>query len=243
MRTALGGGRWPRLLAPVLERRVLLAVLVVAACAWGFLGLAEEVSEGEQFRLDRAILMVFRNPADPTDPIGPAWLESSVRDVTALGDTVVLTLVTVGAVGFLALSGKRGAASFVVAAVVGAIALSFAIKAGIERPRPELVPHGVSVYTASFPSGHATGSAATYLTLGALLARLQGQRRVKLFILGYAVVLTVLIGVSRVYLGVHWPSDVLAGWTLGAGWALLCWLVARQLQRRGAVESEPETSG
>lgn len=237
------GPRWSGLVAPVLERRVLLALLLVAGGAWAFLGLADEIREGEQFRLDRAILLLFRNPADPTDPLGPPWVESAVRDVTALGGTVVLTLVTAGAVGFLWLSGKRGAAGFVLLAVAGAMVLSFGIKYGIERPRPDLVPHGTEVYTASFPSGHATGSAATYLTLGALLARFQERRRLKLFILAYAVALTLLVGLSRLYLGVHWPSDVLAGWTLGSSWALLCWLVARWLQRRGAVEKPGETAG
>lgn len=238
--------RWSGYVAPVLERRVLVALLFIAASLWGFLELADEVQEAEGISLDRNLLLLFRDRADPTDPIGPPWLESAVRDVTALGGTVVLTIVAVGAVAFLSLSGKRGAALFVAAAVVGAVALSFVIKAGIERPRPDLVPHGTAVYTASFPSGHATGAAATYLTLGALLARFQPRQRLKLFIIGYAVALTLLIGLSRVYLGVHWPSDVLAGWTLGASWALLCWLVARWLQRRGAVErtgAEPGSSG
>lgn len=235
--------RWSGYVPPVLlERRVLLALLVIAAALWAFLGLADEVREGDQFRLDRVILLLFRDAADPSNPVGPPWLESAVRDVTALGGTVVIVLVSLAAVGYLALAGKRGAALFVVASILGAMLLSFAIKAGIERPRPDLVPHGTAVYTASFPSGHATGAAATYLTLGALLARFQAHRRLKIFLLSFATILTVLIGLSRVYLGVHWPSDVLAGWTLGASWALLCWLVARWLQRRGAVEPESETT-
>lgn len=232
--------RWSEALAPVLEGRVLLALLIIVAGLWAIFGLADEIQEGEQFRLDRAILLLFRNPADPSDPIGPGWLESAVRDVTALGGTVVVSLITIAASGFLFLSGKRGAALFVVAAIVGALLLSFGMKAGIERPRPDLVPHGVVVYTASFPSGHATGSAATYLTLAALLARFQPRRKLKWFILGFGATLTFLIGLSRVYLGVHWPSDVVAGWTLGACWALLCWLVARWLQRRGTVERTGE---
>lgn len=232
--------RWTGLVAPVMERQVLVSLVILAAGLWAFFGLADEIREGEQFRLDRAILLLFRNPADVSDPIGPVWLESAVRDVTALGGTVVITLVTLGAAGFLLLSGKRGAALFVIVSIVGATLLSFSIKAGIERPRPDLFPHGAPVYTASFPSGHATGAAATYLTLGALLARFQAHRRLKIYLLSLAVILTLLIGLSRLYLGVHWPSDVLAGWTLGACWALLCWLVARQLQRRGKVETEPD---
>ena len=149
-----------------------------------------------------------------------------MRDITALGGVTVTTLMTLVAAGFLVLSGKRHAALFVVVSIAGAALLSSGIKLGFERPRPDLVPHGVEVYTASFPSGHATGAAATYLTLGALLARFQSRRRLKVYLLSLAVLLTVLIGLSRLYLGVHWPSDVLAGWTLGASWALLCWLVA-----------------
>ena len=234
--------QWRGAVAPVLERRVLISVLLIAGGLWLFLGLADEIREGEQFRLDTAILMLFREPGNPSEPIGPVWLESAVRDVTALGGTTVITMVTLFTAGYLTLSGKRHAAWLLLASILGAVLLSFAIKAGIERPRPALFPHGTAVYTASFPSGHATGAAATYLTLGALLARFQPQRRLKIYLLTLAVLLTVAIGLSRLYLGVHWPSDVLAGWTLGSCWALLCWLVARQLQRRGKVETNSETA-
>jgi undecaprenyl-diphosphatase len=234
--------RWSGLVAPVMERQALVALVILAAGLWAFFELADEIREGEQFRLDRAILLLFRNPADVSDPIGPVWLESAVRDVTALGGTVVITIVTLSSAGFLLLSGKRGAALYVVVAIAGATLISFLVKAGLERPRPDLFPHGAPVYTASFPSGHATGAAATYLTLGALLARFQAHRRLKVYLLTLAVILTLLIGLSRLYLGVHWPSDVVAGWTLGASWALLCWLVARQLQKRGQVETAGEAT-
>ena len=234
--------RWSGLVAPVMERQALVALVILAAGLWAFFGLADEIREGEQFRLDRAVLLLFRNPADVSDPIGPVWLESAVRDVTALGGTVVITIVTLSSAGFLLLSGKRGAALYVVVAIAGSTLISFLVKAGLERPRPDLFPHGAPVYTASFPSGHATGAAATYLTLGALLARFQAHRRLKVYLLTLAVILTLLIGLSRLYLGVHWPSDVVAGWTLGASWALLCWLVARQLQKRGQVETAGEAT-
>ncbi len=234
--------QWRGAIAPVLERRVLVSLLVIAGGLWLFLGLTDEIREGEQFRLDRAILMLFREADDPAEPIGPEWLESAVRDVTALGGTTIIAMVTLATAGYLMLSGRRHAAFLLLAAILGAVLLSFGIKAGIERPRPELFPHGVEVYTASFPSGHATGAAATYLTLGALLARFQRARRLKVYLMSVAVLLTLMIGVSRLYLGVHWPTDVLAGWTLGSCWALLCWMVARQLQRLGAVEPpEPAT--
>ena len=228
--------RWREAFGSFLERRVLVSLLLIAGGLWLVMALADEIREGEQFRLDHKILLLFREPGDPAEPIGPYWLESAVRDVTALGGTTIISMVTLVTAGFLMLSGKRNGAVLVLASILGAVVLSYAIKAGIERPRPELFPHGVEVYTASFPSGHATGSAATYLTLGALLARLQRRRRLKIYLMAVAVLLTLLIGLSRLYLGVHWPSDVLAGWTLGACWALLCWTVARQLQREGAVE-------
>jgi undecaprenyl-diphosphatase len=118
--------------------------------------------------------------------------------------------------------------------------LSMAVKMGFDRPRPELVPHGSYVYTASFPSGHSMMSAVVYLTLAAMLARVQPQWRLRIYILGVAVLVTLLVGFSRVYLGVHWPSDVLAGWAVGAAWALTCWLATLLLQRRGGIEPEQD---
>ncbi len=131
---------------------------------------------------------------------------------------------------------KGHAALFVLASVAGGALISQTMKLAYARPRPDLVPHGAEVFTASFPSGHSMMSAVVYLTLGALLARTQTDRAVKAYILAVAVLLTVLVGVSRVYLGVHWPTDVLAGWALGGVWALICLLVMLWLQTRGQVE-------
>ncbi len=222
------------------EFRVLLAIVLIAGTAFGIVQLAGEISEGETRAFDTAILLAFRNPADPADPIGPWWLEVMMKDVTSLGSTAVLTLITAAAIGYLLIERKYSAALFVLIAIGGGSLLSTLLKIGFERPRPDLVAHAADVYTASFPSGHALMSTVTYLTLGALLARLQEQRRIKLYFLAVAVLLSALIGVSRVYLGVHWPTDVLAGWSVGAAWALACWLIARWLQRRGEIEpAEP----
>ena len=154
------------------------------------------------------------------------------RDVTSLGSVAVLVLATLAVVGFLLLDRRYAAMLFVLAAVVSGLVLSSLLKACFARPRPEVVPHLAQVYSSSFPSGHSMMSAIVYLTLGTLLARMSARRPLKVYFLAVALILTALVGCSRVYLGVHYPTDVLAGWTAGLVWANLCWLVARRLQRR-----------
>ena len=161
-----------------------------------------------------------------------------MRDFTALGSTGVLALTVLAIAGFLAMTRKGHAALFVLVSVACGVLISQTMKWAYARPRPELVPHGAEVFSASFPSGHSMMAAVVYLTLGALLARTQVDRRVKTYVLLLAVLLTVLVGVSRVYLAVHWPTDVLAGWALGGLWALICLLVMGWLQARGQVEDE-----
>jgi undecaprenyl-diphosphatase len=220
------------------EQSILMIGALLAGFVWGFVELAAEVVEGGTEALDRALLLALRDPDDHLEPRGPAWLEEMMRDFTALGGVGVLTLLTIMAAGYLLLTGKRRAALDVVVSIAGGIVLSSLIKAGFDRPRPDLVPYGSQVYTASFPSGHSMMAAVVYLTLGALIARLRASVRVKAFVLSFSVLLTVLVGISRVYLGVHWPTDVLGGWAMGAAWALLCWLVTLWLQSRGEVEGE-----
>jgi undecaprenyl-diphosphatase len=215
----------------------LLSLGALSLFGWTFVELAGAVSEGDTTAFDRTLLLALRDPGNLADPVGPAWLEESARDITGLGGYAILTIVTLAALAYLVMANKNGAALLVIAAVVGGMMLSTALKLGFERPRPDLVPAATRVYTASFPSGHAMLSAVTYLTLGALLTRVERRRRVKAFLLTVAVALTLLVGASRVYLGVHWPSDVLAGWSVGAAWAALCWFVALQLQRGGQVEA------
>ena len=221
-----------------LERRTLAALSFAAVALFAFAKLATEVLEGDTRAFDARVLLWLRNPADPSDPIGPRWVEEMMRDFTALGSTGVLVIVTLAVVGFLVISGKRQAALMVAGSIISGMLLSQALKWGFARPRPELVPHAVRVYTQSFPSGHAMMAAVVYLTLGTLLARTQPSRRIKVYLLAVAALVTVLVGVSRVYLGVHWPTDVLAGWAGGAAWAVLCWLVMLWLQSRSAVEPE-----
>lgn len=215
---------------------VLGAVLLIGAALQGFAELADEVEDGETHAFDRAVMLALREPGNPADPLGPAWVEFLARDLTALGGTAVLVLLTLAALGFLLLSRRWGAAVFVTLSMVGGTLISNTLKAVFDRPRPDLVPHAVEVSSASFPSGHAMLSAVAYLTLGALIAEVLPQRRFRIYLLLWAVFLTLLVGITRVYLGVHWPTDVLAGWCIGAAWALLCASVAYWMQRRGVIE-------
>jgi undecaprenyl-diphosphatase len=214
-------------------------LLVLALLALAFIEIADEITEGEgEVRwFDEGLLYALRT-ADPADPIGPRWVELGVMDITALGGFGVLALVTLLAIGYLIVIKKPGSALMLLIATLGGTAISEGLKAGFNRPRPDLVAHVVETTSMSFPSGHAMLSAVTYLTLGALLARTQRRRRVRGYILGAAILLTLLIGLSRIYLGVHWPTDVLAGWCLGAAWALICWAAATWLTRKDAPTLE-----
>ena len=210
----------------------MLAFCVLAGAALAFTKIASEVREGDATSIDRKLLLLLRNPHDLADPLGPAWLEEAGRDFSALGGVGVLSLATLAVVGYLALRGRRWAASFVAACVCGGAALAALLKEAFGRPRPELVPHLSYVTTSSFPSGHSMLAAAVYLSLGALLARVERSPLVRAYVLIWAVGIVMLVGVSRVYLGVHWPSDVLAGWAAGAAWAALCWVLGRWLETR-----------
>jgi undecaprenyl-diphosphatase len=218
------------------EYPILLSILVLCVGVWLFLELADEVLEQDIRSFDQTLLLALRDPADPSEPYGAEWLEEMGRDFTALGGVGVLALITLGAIGYLLLAQRVRMAALTLGAVVGGLAISTLLKSGFDRPRPDLVPHDSFVYTASFPSGHSMMAAVTYLTLAAMLCRVQPSLRLRVFLLLAALLVTLLVGLSRVYLGVHWPSDVLAGWSAGAAWAALCWLVARWMQHRGSVE-------
>ena len=221
------------------EMTVLLAVAGISAGVWMFAALAGEVMEGDTQAFDRTVLLALRQPGTLA-PLGPPAVQEAARDITALGGVAVLAMVIGIVAGFLILDGKRNMALFVCGSVVSGLIVGAILKDIVQRPRPDLVPRVAYFSGASFPSAHSMMSAVTYLTLGALLARSHERKLLKAYFLLLAVLLTIAIGVTRVYLGVHWPTDVLAGWTAGAVWAMLCWLAARSLQRRRTLEPETE---
>jgi undecaprenyl-diphosphatase len=202
------------------EFQFLATVAATGGAILTFLEVSDEVGESETLALDRTILLWFRHPANPADPIGPHSIEEAMRDITALGGFTFLTLATVVAVSCLLFFRKWRHGLVLAATILLAQATTDGLKLFYGRPRPQLVPHEVYVYSHSFPSGHSTLSAVFYLTLAAVLASLDPRLHFRIFVFALAILMTVAVGVSRVYLGVHWPTDVLGGWTLGAAWAL-----------------------
>lgn len=224
----------------ITEVRVLAALLLVVTLVYAFVEIADEVVENETNHVDHTILQWFRDPVNPDKPIGPGWLEVAALDVTAMGGITFLVFIVLITMGFLWIAKKRRAFLLIGAAALGGQIFNTSLKELFDRARPDIVPHLTNVNTPSFPSGHSMMSAVVYLTLGALLSRLVVGPGVRAYILITALTLTFLVGVSRVYLGVHYPTDVVAGWAAGLAWALICLLVARILQSRGAVERPGE---
>jgi undecaprenyl-diphosphatase len=220
------------------ELTLLVIGLVLCAVLFLFIRLASEVMAGDTQTLDVQIIRSLRSAADPAQPIGPPWMEGAILDITALGSPVVLGLIVVIIVGYLLLEARYVTAAIVLASSVSGEILNELLKLFFERPRPSVVPHLRTVMTASFPSGHAMESAIIYLTLGALLMRVVEGRITRIYCMAMAMLLTLLVGVSRVFLGVHYPSDVLGGWMLGFVWAVLTLLVTRRFER--TVDRERE---
>jgi undecaprenyl-diphosphatase len=224
-----GAGAWLSPLSTLLRRtetRLLLMLLAIVSCLALFTWFTGEVLEGDTAGVDRRILLAFRVAGHPDTPLGPRWLQESARDITALGGFTVLTLVSLATLFALLSLGRRRQALVFGASVLGAQLLADAIKLLAARPRPDVVTHLDIVYSNSFPSGHAMMSPVVYLTLAGVLAAGQRRPRAKSLLIACAAVLVAAIGVTRVYLGVHWPTDVLGGWSLGclisvcATWAL-----------------------
>jgi undecaprenyl-diphosphatase len=214
------------------EFRIVAGLLALTLLAGAFLNIADEVTEGDTASIDLAILSALRQPGSPHAPIGPHWLTVGAADLTALGSIAVLGVVVLVVGGLFASIGRTRQALVLLAASAGAVIWSQGLKALFERARPEAAFHAVEVVNSSFPSGHAMLSASVYLTLGTLAFRFSPRVNVRVFALTAAILVTLVVGLSRVFLGVHWPTDVLAGWCVGAAWALGCWLAEGLWERR-----------
>ena len=212
--------------------RLLGMLLLLLLCCLVFIVLSDEVLEGETQQLDERMLLALRSPEDPSQPRGPWWLRRTAEDVTALGGIPVLALVTLAVCGFLLLVRRYRTLLLVLGATLGGAGANVLLKQFFARPRPSVVPHLTEVVSQSFPSGHAMLSATVYLTLGALLGQLAERKRLKIYVLAVSLLLPFLVGLTRVYLGVHYPTDVLGGWVAGLAWALLMAVCARALRRR-----------
>lgn len=211
----------------------LVALLVVVGGGWAFVELADEVLEGDTIRFDKRVMTALRVEKEGRldTPIGPKWLHNAARDITALGGIPVLCLVVGAVVGLLLLVKDHAAAVLVAATTLTGALVGLGLKALFDRDRPDFLKHLDDVLTSSFPSGHSMMAAIVYLTLGVLLANFVRQTRLKSYFLAVALGLTVMVGLSRVYLGVHYPTDVLAGWTAGLVWATFCGLLAESAKR------------
>jgi len=212
------------------ELAAVAALLVVVAGVIVFIAIADDIT-GREAALDQAVLAAMRIGGDPTATLGPDWLHRAAVELTGFGDTWTLIAVAAMVIGFLLIQRKAGQALLVALALGGGSLLSETLKALFARDRPPLAYRVVEVASESFPSGHAMLSAVTYLTLGVLLARVLPRRRLKAYVVGVAVLIALVVGLTRVYLGVHWLTDVVAGWCLGAAWAMACWLAAYAIER------------
>jgi len=208
-----------------------MAALLVA-------GLGETIARGHQYAFDRSVMLAMREPEDIRIPEGPVWLKQAMIDITALGGETVLTLVVVAAAGLLAITRRWLSFWLVLGGTISGAWLVSLAKSGFARPRPALIDHLVEVGSASFPSGHAASSATVYLTLALLLTQIVRKRAVRWYLITVAIALVIAIGASRVYLGVHWPSDVIAGWSFGALWALGWWSLGGWLRIRRATAGQ-----
>ena len=204
-------------------------ILAPAAAALIFLWLVLLIASGRSFSLDTTLIMLFRVADNPAVPLGPAWFHEAVRDMTALGSFVGLFFMALTATLALWLCGYRHLAIGLVISLAAAFLASTGLKIAIARQRPDIVEHAALTFTASFPSGHAFLSAATLLTIASFVGLASRRADIARFCMAMAVIITGLIGLSRVYLGVHWPSDVLGGWCLGIVWSSVAtaWLGRR----------------
>lgn len=193
------------------------AAIAAMVCWAGFAAFVWAVPTGRTQHLDRIGLLFWR--AGDLRPLGPVKLLEWVRDLTAMGGTLLITLYTTLAVVALVWLRCRREAMLLALTVISGSLVNTLLKVVVGRPRPEIVPHLTEAGGASFPSGHSFNSASTYIALALAFAALSPRAGVRHTLIAGAVLLSLAIAWSRVWLGVHWPSDVMAGWLGGAAWA------------------------
>jgi undecaprenyl-diphosphatase len=191
-----------------------------------FAGLVAAVSLHLSMGFDRAMILSLRDSTDIARPLGPDWLPETMRDITSLGSVVVALGFAAIVSGYLLLSGHRGAAALLFGSAVGALLLNDLLKFAIERPRPDAILQSARIFTSGFPSGHATLSCVTYISAAALFY----ERRARTYLLTIAILVVALTGFSRIYLGVHFPTDILGGWCIGSAWVCSCYPAIRNLR-------------
>lgn len=214
---------------------------IITLGVYGFIQIADEMAEGEIRNFDETLFLMFRVADDPSRSLGPAWLQETAVEVTAVGGYPLIVLTLAAVCGFFIVTRHYGAALYAVTSIGSGALISYTLKQYYARPRPDLVDHLDTVHTASFPSGHALVTTVAYLTLAAIVVGYLETSRARIYVISVAVLVAVMVGVSRVYLGVHWPSDVAAGWALGAAWASFSWLIFHMLQRRNQRAAEWQT--
>jgi undecaprenyl-diphosphatase len=207
-----------------------LGIFLVAGAAiaafgtWVFSELAETVMAGKTQSFDEAVLRWIFTRHTPA-------LDAAMIEITALGTgTVVLMIVCVAAL-FLSLTKHKYSALLLLVATAGGLALDMVLKLRFDRPRPHVFAWGTNAVSSSFPSGHAMSATIVYSTVAYLAARLQRRQWARWVTMMIAIAVIALICFSRLYLGVHYPSDVLAGAVIGLSWAAFCMATLEAIQK------------
>lgn len=203
---------------------LVVGVVVAAIATWAFGEFAETVMAGQTQAFDDSVLRWMG--AHHTSAFDSAMLE-----ITSLGTGIVVMMIVGVAALFLALTRHRYSAALLLAATGGGGLLNLVLKHYFERPRPHIFTWGTHVVSSSFPSGHAMSAAVVYSTVAYLAARLQTRTWERALTLLSAVLVIIAISISRVYLGVHYPSDVAAGVIIGIGWSAFCMATLEGIQR------------